>query len=107
MSFFDCVGVKALVTCSRSVLWACLFLAGHLTYECRNFIRVDPNKELLLDISSTSSEESEEEVSISSTSSLTESTESEREREREQRRRRKKRREEQERSTSIVVQVIQ
>lgn len=42
--------------------------AGHLTYECRNFIRVDPNKELLLDVSSTSSEE--DEVSVSSTTSL-------------------------------------
>ena len=79
------------------------FAAGHLTYECRNFIRVDPNKELLLDISSTSSDESEEQISISSTSSLTESSESEREREREQRRRRKKRREEYERSMCLKV----
>ncbi|KRT86533.1 hypothetical protein AMK59_95 [Oryctes borbonicus] len=30
--------------------------AGHLTFQCRNFIKVDPNKEILLDISSTSSE---------------------------------------------------
>jgi len=29
---------------------------GHLTYECRNFLRLDPDKEVLLDISSTSSE---------------------------------------------------
>merc|ERR1711997_1235988 len=29
---------------------------GHLTYECRNFLRLDPEKEVLLDISSTSSE---------------------------------------------------
>lgn len=46
------------------------FTAGHLTYECRNFIRADPNKDVLLDVSSTSSE-SEDEVSISSTSSPT------------------------------------
>ncbi|KAK9695410.1 hypothetical protein QE152_g32585 [Popillia japonica] len=30
--------------------------AGHLTFQCRNFIKVDPNKEILLDVSSTSSE---------------------------------------------------
>merc|ERR1712088_187820 len=29
---------------------------GHLTYECRNFLRLDPEKEVLLDISSTSSD---------------------------------------------------
>ncbi|KAF4518445.1 hypothetical protein B566_EDAN002099 [Ephemera danica] len=30
--------------------------AGHLTYQCRNFMKVDPNKELVLDVSSTSSD---------------------------------------------------
>ncbi|KTG45642.1 hypothetical protein cypCar_00043057, partial [Cyprinus carpio] len=34
---------------------------GHLTFECRNFVRVDPRKDIVLDVSSTSSEESEEE----------------------------------------------
>lgn len=29
--------------------------AGHLTYQCRNFIKIDPNKEIVLDVSSTSS----------------------------------------------------
>lgn len=29
---------------------------GHLTYQCRNFIKVDPNKEIVLDVSSTSSD---------------------------------------------------
>jgi hypothetical protein len=29
---------------------------GHFTYECRNFVRLDPAKELTLDISSTSSD---------------------------------------------------
>lgn len=33
--------------------------AGHLTYQCRNFIKVDPNKEIVLDVSSTSSESDE------------------------------------------------
>ncbi|KAF9794746.1 hypothetical protein SFRURICE_017436 [Spodoptera frugiperda] len=28
--------------------------AGHLTFQCRNFIKVDPNKEIVLDVSSTS-----------------------------------------------------
>ncbi|EEB18882.1 conserved hypothetical protein [Pediculus humanus corporis] len=30
--------------------------SGHLTYQCRNFIKVDPNKDIVLDVSSTSSE---------------------------------------------------
>ncbi|XP_068157163.1 protein SREK1IP1 [Drosophila tropicalis] len=30
--------------------------AGHLTYQCRNFLKVDPNKEILLDVESTSSD---------------------------------------------------
>ncbi|XP_063232643.1 protein SREK1IP1-like [Bacillus rossius redtenbacheri] len=30
--------------------------AGHLTFQCRNFIKVDPNKEIVLDVSSTSSD---------------------------------------------------
>jgi len=35
--------------------------AGHLTFECRNFLRVDPQRDIVLDVSSTSSEDSEEE----------------------------------------------
>ncbi|XP_008689893.1 protein SREK1IP1 [Ursus americanus] len=34
---------------------------GHLTFECRNFLRVDPKRDIVLDVSSTSSEESDEE----------------------------------------------
>lgn len=30
--------------------------AGHLTYQCRNFIKVDPDKEIVLDVSTTSSD---------------------------------------------------
>ncbi|XP_060934223.1 protein SREK1IP1-like [Limanda limanda] len=33
---------------------------GHLTFESRNFVRVDPQKDIVLDVSSTSTEESEE-----------------------------------------------
>ena len=29
---------------------------GHLTFECRNFIRADPGRDVTLDVSSTSSE---------------------------------------------------
>lgn len=29
---------------------------GHLTFQCRNFIKMDPNKEIMLDVSSTSSD---------------------------------------------------
>ena len=34
---------------------------GHLTFECRNFVRQNPSQQVHLDISSTSSEEEEEE----------------------------------------------
>ncbi|XP_041358272.1 protein SREK1IP1-like [Gigantopelta aegis] len=34
--------------------------AGHLTYQCRNFIKADPNKDVMLDVSSTSSDSSDE-----------------------------------------------
>lgn len=36
--------------------------AGHLTFECRNFVRVDPQKDIVLDVSSTSTEESEDDL---------------------------------------------
>ncbi|XP_013149613.1 PREDICTED: protein SREK1IP1-like [Papilio polytes] len=34
--------------------------AGHLTFQCRNFIKVDPNKEIVLDVSSTSTDSEED-----------------------------------------------
>ncbi|KAJ0065038.1 hypothetical protein NL108_001034, partial [Boleophthalmus pectinirostris] len=37
---------------------------GHLTFECRNFIRVDPQKDIVLDVSSTSTEESEDDEPV-------------------------------------------
>ena len=46
-------------------------VAGHLTYECRNFIKLD-KQNIHLDVSSTSSEEEtdeDNEVSVPSTSS--------------------------------------
>lgn len=36
--------------------------SGHLTFQCRNFIKIDPNKDIMLDVSSTSSESEEEYV---------------------------------------------
>ena len=36
------------------------FTAGHLTFQCRNFQRIDPSRAVVLDVSSTSSEEEEE-----------------------------------------------
>ena len=70
----------------RFITHLIVIAAGHLTYECRNFIRVDPTKDVHLDISSTSSEESDKEdkISISSTSSLTSSSEEERRKRRQQ-----------------------
>ncbi|CAG9570749.1 unnamed protein product [Danaus chrysippus] len=44
---------------SRSACKKCGY-AGHLTFQCRNFIKVDPNKEIVLDVSSTSSDTEEE-----------------------------------------------
>ena len=37
------------------------YVGGHLTFECRNFLRADPSQEVHLDVSSTSSEEEDEE----------------------------------------------
>ncbi|XP_018424833.1 PREDICTED: protein SREK1IP1, partial [Nanorana parkeri] len=37
---------------------------GHLTFECRNFLRVDPQRDIVLDVSSTSSGDSDEEDEI-------------------------------------------
>ncbi|XP_035214695.1 protein SREK1IP1-like isoform X3 [Stegodyphus dumicola] len=34
--------------------------AGHFTYQCRNFLKINPDKDIVLDISSTSSETEEE-----------------------------------------------
>ena len=39
-----------------------LFQGGHLTFECRNFLRQNPSQEVHLDVSSTSSDSEEEEV---------------------------------------------
>ncbi|XP_015928223.2 protein SREK1IP1 [Parasteatoda tepidariorum] len=36
---------------------------GHFTYQCRNFLKINPNHDIVLDISSTSSESEEEFVS--------------------------------------------
>lgn len=40
---------------SRAACKKCGY-TGHLTFQCRNFIKVDPNKDIVLDVSSTSSD---------------------------------------------------
>ena len=55
--------------CPLEVMVHFLTPAGHLTYECRNMIRADPKNEVLLDVSSTSSEESDVGSLLSSSSS--------------------------------------
>ncbi|XP_063833788.1 protein SREK1IP1-like [Ostrinia nubilalis] len=44
---------------SRAACKKCGY-AGHLTFQCKNFIKVDPNKEIVLDVSSTSSDSEQE-----------------------------------------------
>lgn len=39
----------------------CCISAGHLSYQCRNFVKIDPSKDVVLDVSSTSSDSSDEE----------------------------------------------
>ncbi|KAK8770692.1 hypothetical protein V5799_012844 [Amblyomma americanum] len=34
---------------------------GHFTYQCRNFLKANPNKDIVLDVSSTSSEDDSDE----------------------------------------------
>ena len=51
-----------------------VFIAGHLTFQCRNFVRVDPNKEVHLDVSSTSSDDSDRSDQHSSTDTDSESS---------------------------------
>lgn len=48
--------MKCLIHC---ILYTYL-TAGHLTFQCRNFIKADPAKEVLLDVSSTSSDSSDQ-----------------------------------------------
>lgn len=40
---------------ARSACKKCGY-SGHLTFQCRNFLKTDPNQEILLDVSSTSSD---------------------------------------------------
>mgnify|MGYP006938814161 CR=1 FL=1 len=49
---FDCL---SLIICG-----AFLAAAGHFTYQCRNFFRVNPTEDIVLDVSSTSSFDSDE-----------------------------------------------
>lgn len=54
---------------SHGNTWLFISSGGHLTFQCRNFVRVDPKKDVVVDVSSTSSEdETDKEISVSSTS---------------------------------------
>ena len=48
-------GIRVNETAVRQGCKKCGY-AGHFTFECRNFVRLDPAKELTLDISSCSSD---------------------------------------------------
>ena len=44
---------------------------GHFTFECRNFVKLDPEKEVALDVSSTSSDtDSDTPLQVTNTMSL-------------------------------------
>ncbi|EDO26223.1 predicted protein [Nematostella vectensis] len=49
---------------------------GHLTFQCRNFIPVDPKKDVVVDVSSTSSEDTDDDAEVSVSSTSTPSSES-------------------------------
>ena len=53
-----CVCVCVCVCVSLHVSYLYDRTVGHMTYQCRNFVSVDPSKEVELDVSSTSSESS-------------------------------------------------
>ena len=38
----------------------CFVSVGHLTFQCRNFLKADPQKDIVLDIDSTSSDSDDE-----------------------------------------------
>ncbi|XP_038218347.1 protein SREK1IP1-like [Zerene cesonia] len=59
MSYYTDLVSKIGKDSSRAACKKCGY-AGHLTFQCRNFIKVDPNKEIVLDVSSTSSDSEEE-----------------------------------------------
>ena len=42
--------------CVVEVYFKIKIVGGHLTFQCRNFLKVDPAKDILLDVSSTSSD---------------------------------------------------
>ena len=56
-----CVAYFSLLLVCFEFYCNCSLLGGHLTFECRNFLRQNSSQEVHLDISSTSSEDEEEE----------------------------------------------
>lgn len=48
----------------RSPMAFFLCSVGHLTFQCRNFLQANPNKGIVLDVSSTSSPSSDDETPL-------------------------------------------
>ena len=51
-----------------------MFAAGHLTFQCRNFVKVDPQREIILDVSSTSSDTDDDTEFVSPLNKLSKGT---------------------------------
>ena len=67
--------ISILILGCKGLIVGYVLTGGHLTFQCRNFVRVDPKKDVVVDVSSTSSEEedSDKEISVSSTTTPTSS----------------------------------
>ena len=52
--------------CSLVLIALVIGIAGHFTYQCRNFFRVNPSEDIVLDVSSTSSLDTDEALSAPS-----------------------------------------
>lgn len=54
----------SLACCSLFCAGLCCCIAGHFTYQCRNFFRVNPSEDIVLDVSSTTSFESDDDREV-------------------------------------------
>ncbi|ELW71360.1 Protein SREK1IP1 [Tupaia chinensis] len=85
------IGVMAVPGCNKdSVRAGCKKCGypGHLTFECCNVLRVDPKRDIVLDVSSTSSEDGDENEELNKLQALQEkriNEEEEKKREKKQR----------------------
>ena len=51
-----------------------MLAVGHLTFQCRNFVKVDPNRDIILDVSSTSSDTDDDTEFVSPLNKLAQGT---------------------------------